>query len=80
MPTIFRQGGFEIRIRTDDHNPPHVHVLKAGEEIVILLGLGFDDPQIRENRGMRRPNIRRAMDLVNDNNDMLFTEWRKIHK
>ena len=80
MPTVLRQRGFDIRIRTDDHGPPHVHVLKGGEEIVILLAIGSDDPKIRENRGMSRPNIRRGMDLVTVNNDALLSEWRKIHK
>ena len=80
MPTVLRQRGFDIRIRTDDHDPPHVHILNGGEEIVILLAVGFDDPKIRENRGMSRPNIRRAMDLVNDNNEALLIEWRKIHQ
>ena len=80
MPTVLRKRGFDIRIRTDDHNPPHVHVVKAGEEVVILLAVGFDDPEIRENRGMARPNIRNAMDLVTENNEALLREWRKIHR
>ncbi len=79
MPTVLRQRGFDIRIRTDDHNPPHVHVVKGGEEVVILLAVGFDDPEIRENRGMIRSNIRSAMDLVTANNDELLSRWRQIH-
>lgn len=79
MPTVLRHRGFEIRIRTDDHDPPHVHVVNGGEEIVILLAVGFEEPTFRENRGMSRPNIRRAMDLVTDNNDTLLMKWRKIH-
>jgi len=54
MPTVLRQRGFEIRIRTDDHNPPHVHVLHDSEEIVILLAVGFDDPKnTRESRHVK---------------------------
>ena len=79
MPTILRQNGFEVRIRTDDHDPPHVHVRYAGEEVVINLGIGFDDPHVRENRGMSRPNIRRAMDIVTIHNEALLEKWQRIH-
>jgi hypothetical protein len=30
MPTVLRDEGFEVRIYTSDHPPPHVHVAKAG--------------------------------------------------
>jgi Domain of unknown function (DUF4160) len=30
MPTVIREDGFEVRIYTFDHPPPHVHVAKAG--------------------------------------------------
>jgi hypothetical protein len=78
MPIVLRQRGFEVAIRPRDHSPPHVHVLYGSEEVVILLG-GDDDPQVRENRGMSRRNIRRAIDIVTANNDVCLREWRKIH-
>lgn len=37
MPTIIREGGYEIRIYTLDHVPPHVHVAKAGAVVKIDL-------------------------------------------
>ena len=37
MPTLIREGGFEIRIYTLDHPPPHVHVAKAGAVMKIEL-------------------------------------------
>ena len=79
MPTILRRNGFEVRIRTDDHDPPHVHVMYAGEQVVINLGVGIADPYVRENRGMSRPNIRRAMDIVTINNEALLVQWQRIH-
>jgi histidinol phosphatase-like PHP family hydrolase len=38
MPTILRQDGFAICINTDDHEPPHVHVFKAGVEVKNRVG------------------------------------------
>ena len=34
MPTVLREQGFEVRIYTLDHPPPHVHVAKAGANII----------------------------------------------
>ncbi|MGD9562180.1 MAG: DUF4160 domain-containing protein [Pyrinomonadaceae bacterium] len=79
MPTVFRELGFEIAIRPKDHGPPHVHVLHSGEEVVILLGIGDVIPSVRENRGMRLRNIRKAMDIVTAHNDEFLEEWRKIY-
>ncbi len=79
MPTVFRERGFEVAIRPKDHEPPHVHVLHSGEEVVILLGVGIELPRVRENRGMRLRNIRKAMNIVSANNEMFLKEWRKIY-
>ena len=37
MPTILREAGFEVRIYTFDHRPPHVHIWKAGAVLKIDL-------------------------------------------
>ena len=37
MPTVLREDGFEVRIYTLDHPPPHVHVAKAGAIVRIDL-------------------------------------------
>lgn len=37
MPTLIREEGFEVRIYTLDHPPPHVHVAKAGAIVKIDL-------------------------------------------
>ena len=37
MPTVLREAGFEVRIYTLDHPPPHVHVWKSGAVVKIDL-------------------------------------------
>jgi hypothetical protein len=37
LPTVLRERGFEVRIYTLDHPPPHVHVAKAGAIVKIDL-------------------------------------------
>ena len=37
VPAVIREEGFEVRIYTFDHPPPHVHVAKAGAIVRIDL-------------------------------------------
>jgi hypothetical protein len=79
MPTILRQSGFEFIIRTHDHLPPHVHVLRGGTEVLIYLGTGDDLPSIREVRRMNNRNISRALLITIQTNETLLACWREIH-
>jgi Domain of unknown function (DUF4160) len=79
MLTILRQNGFEFVIRTRDHLPPHVHVFLAGTEVVLNLGIDKNTPLIRELRGMQDRNIRRALEITVENNELFLAEWWRIH-
>lgn len=79
MPTIFRQSGFEFLNRTRDHEPPHIHVFYAGEEVLFNLGTDGGAPTIRELRGMNRRNARRAFEIVVQNNEMFLARRREIY-
>ncbi|CAN5845244.1 hypothetical protein BH20ACI4_BH20ACI4_07180 [soil metagenome] len=79
MPTILRRNGFEFVIRTRDHEPPHVHVLYAGTEVLFNLGIADEMPLIREVRGMNRRNVRRAFEIAVENNEMFLMRWREIY-
>jgi hypothetical protein len=54
MPTVLREDGFELMIYTNDHQPAHVHVHKAGAEAVIELDPVF----LRDVIGMSKKNAR----------------------
>lgn len=79
MPTVLREAGFDFRIYTDDHAPPHVHVIKAGKEAVIDVGSEILRPWVRDNFGMNRKNLRNAFLLVNGRQTFFLQEWRRIH-
>lgn len=66
-------------IYTNDHFPPHVHVFKAEDEVVISLGNAYTPPRIRENIGMSRRDERSALVLVGEHQDAFLAEWRRIH-
>ena len=38
MPTVRRHEGYEVRLNSDEHEPPHVHVWKAAGQVKIWLG------------------------------------------
>ena len=76
MPTLIREGGFEVRIYTLDHPPPHVHVAKSGAVVKIDL----DTCQVIEIVGrITDRDVRRAEELVARHAQFLTEEWTKIH-
>ena len=76
MPTLIRENGFEVRIYTLDHPPPHVHVAKAGainkidlatQEVTEIVGAISDR------------DVKRAERLVAKHAQLLREEWTKLH-
>lgn len=79
MPTVITQDGFEVVIYTrDEHLPPHVHVWKAEGEVVINLGDINTGPEIHEVNGMPIRDARKALNIVEDNQNHLLARWNEI--
>lgn len=76
MPTIVREDGYEIRIYTLDHPPPHVHVAKAG----AVLKIDLATYRVIEIVGtISDREAKRAEGLVAKHAQLLEKEWTKIH-
>jgi len=73
MPTVLRRDGFEVVINTHDHAPPHVHVYRGGEAVVINL----EDGGLRDIYMKPRP-LRQARELVMEHREFLLAEWERI--
>ncbi|MGI9034664.1 MAG: DUF4160 domain-containing protein [Pyrinomonadaceae bacterium] len=65
-------------IRTRDHAPAHVHIFRAGTEVIINLGVD-GKPAIRDINGMSRQNVVRALAITVQNNKMFLRRWREIY-
>jgi len=78
MPTLFRQDGFRVVIYTDDHEPPHVHVLKGETEVKVDLGSMTISPNVILLRG-KRSDAAKALEIVTDRQTELLEAWRRIH-
>jgi hypothetical protein len=76
VPTLIREAGFEVRIYTLDHPPPHVHVAKRGAIVKVELATC----QAVEIVGtISDRDVRRAERLVAQHVELLEAEWEKIH-
>lgn len=79
MGTVLLQDGFAVMIFVHDHLPPHVHIFKAGEQLIINLGGANTKPTVRENKGMTNQNERRALKLAAIHQPQLLLEWERLH-
>ena len=73
------ERGLNFRVFIKDHQPPHVHVVKAGTTVVIYLGDDNTRPSIRENYDMNTSDIRKALEITAENQDAFLKKWRKYH-
>ena len=66
MPTVVREDGFSIRVYAPprEHAPPHVHVHKAGERVIIELGIAGAMAAVRGFTAMSSSDVLKALRLV----------------
>jgi len=76
VPAIAREDGYEIRIYTLDHPPPHVHVAKAGAVVKIDLATCLVIEIVGK---ISDREAKRAEELVAKYAPLLKKEWTKIH-
>ncbi|HEX8148377.1 MAG TPA: DUF4160 domain-containing protein [Pyrinomonadaceae bacterium] len=79
MPKVWEQNGFKFYVYFDDHTPSHVHVKKAGQEVVLYLGDENTKPSIRELRGMEDVEAVRALKIACKKRELLLREWSEVH-
>lgn len=80
MPSI-KHNGFSLRIRTNDHPPPHIHVVKAGGELVFILGNKGREPFLdRVLSPMKKTDARNALEAVKANKKEMWKKWRATHE
>lgn len=86
MPKVFTERGFEFWIYPNDHPPAHSHVIRGRKkgggkksEVLIYLGDERAVPSLRENRGMRKADVRKALGIACRRQDELLAAWRNIY-
>ncbi len=78
MSVILRSNGFLFVIYPNDHEPPHIHIFRAGAESIINLGIDDQEPVIRDVYRMRNRDIAVAMAVTRANNDRFLKCWKEL--
>ena len=76
MVTIYRAHGLRVIIFTDDHEPAHVHVFGDGQARINLVGPD-GVPALVKAEGMKANDLRRAMQMVRDQQGQFLAKWRE---
>jgi hypothetical protein len=81
MAKVYEQEGFRIVIHSNEHNPPHVHVIKAEGELKFILGNESEKPFLEKIYSpMKRKDARRAFVIVKEQQKLLLMRWREIYE
>lgn len=78
MPAFLWTSGFTVLVFTDDHEPAHVHVIRARSRMRFTLG----EDHITLDKITGRPkksDVRRAAKIVAENLEACWSAWRKYH-
>jgi hypothetical protein len=79
MPAVLRIDGYDVKIFTHDHRPPHVHVFARGCEVVLKLNCDEEDISIRENKRFKAKEVREIVDIVQTHQRLLCRIWEELH-
>jgi hypothetical protein len=81
MPRVHETRGFKIYIYLPptEHGPPHVHVLKAGGEVLIEIGTGAPLEPYRVFGSISDKDVARAVRIVQEIEQHLIVAWRIHH-
>lgn len=78
MVTIHRAQGLRFIIFVDDHEPAHVHVFGDGH-IKINLISPDGRPRVVTIEGMKRSDVRKALQVVIEQQLVMLSRWEDIH-
>jgi hypothetical protein len=77
VPTLHRRSNWRICIYTDDHLPPHFHLVGPDFSARVII----DGMRIHEERGqVPRRALRMALAWARRNEELLTRRWNEIHE
>ncbi|MBR4340579.1 MAG: DUF4160 domain-containing protein [Bacteroidales bacterium] len=74
MPTIFTIFGLRFMFYSDDHEPVHVHIIKAGCEAKYNIS----PMQQVYNHGFKKHEISLIESLIEENVDVITDRWKSF--
>lgn len=80
MPKIEDVGAYRVFFYSNEHEPEHVHIERDNAEVKIELFTGpRGKPNLVDNKGMKDPDVRNAMDIVKDRRDLYLKKWNEFY-
>ena len=79
MPTIDRIDAARVVIYPNDHRPAHVHVVQGDCRAVLILHCPYRPPEIRENIGFSRTEMRHILEGSMSRLALFCGEWERHH-
>ena len=77
MPQLFTVFGFRFMFYSNDHEPIHVHVVKAGAEARFQVA---PEVSLLDNKGLKLAELKLAESLVEENKEMIIARWNEYFK
>ncbi len=74
MPTLFHQGNLKICMYSDDHNPPHFHVITPDER----GSLSIDHLEVLAGE-LSNQTLKKASYWASENKAMLIEKWEELN-
>ena len=62
-----------------EHMPPHVHIFNADGEVKVAIGDRDTAPSLMLVLGMRLPDARRALRIVEAHQETFLARWNEYH-
>lgn len=79
MPTIDRIDAARVVIYLNDHRPARVHVVQGDCRAVLILHCPDGPPELRENIGFSRTEMRRILEESLSRLALFCGEWQRHH-
>jgi hypothetical protein len=74
MPTVFVLFGFVFKFYSNDHEPLHVHVIKAGCKAKFSLF----PVELVENIGFKPAEIKLVESIIEENQMVIAEHWNRF--
>ena len=74
MPIIFEKDGYRFFFYSNEHEPIHVHVRRGGGEAIFDIE---EDVELRESQRMKMNELRKALKLVHENQELIMEKWHE---
>ena len=76
MPTVILERGYRIVVYTNDHLPPHVHVIKTGHKAQFIVW--NSEVELYENTNMTARELSQSADLCAKHYDRIVTILKEM--